>query len=95
VEAEAESVKGDDTSDLFDGLLTVTPAIAGMVMETASEEQRKRARVVFIGILGGLILAQSPSCSRKGAEPVLGCSWAGLSGKEFNRAGVELLSNLY
>jgi hypothetical protein len=61
VEADAESLNGDETSVLFAGLFTVTPAIAGTVVRAASEEDKKSARVIFIGFLLGVFLAQSPS----------------------------------
>jgi hypothetical protein len=51
VDAEADSVKGEDTSELFEGLLIVTPAIAGIVMIAASEEAVTSAREMFIGFL--------------------------------------------
>ncbi|HTW61573.1 MAG TPA: hypothetical protein VMD55_07155 [Terracidiphilus sp.] len=51
VAAEADSVNGEDTSELLAGLLTVTPAIAGIATETATEEATKSARVMFIGFL--------------------------------------------
>jgi hypothetical protein len=51
VDAEADRLNGEDTSELLDGLLTVTPAIAGIVMIAASEETVTSAREMFIGFL--------------------------------------------
>jgi hypothetical protein len=49
--AIAERLKGEDTSVLFTGLLTVTPASAGMVKVTASEAATENDRIICIGIL--------------------------------------------
>jgi hypothetical protein len=51
VDALAESVKGEETSVLLTGLLTVTPASAGTVIATKSEEATESDRMMFIGFL--------------------------------------------
>jgi hypothetical protein len=48
VDAEAFNVKGDETSVLLAGLLTVIPAKAGNVMVRAKTEARVRFRARFI-----------------------------------------------
>jgi hypothetical protein len=51
VVAEAESLKGDASSALLAGLLTVTPAIAGTDTATVREGMRKSREMVVIGFL--------------------------------------------
>jgi hypothetical protein len=51
VDALAESLNGDETSEPFDGLLIVTPARAGRVIAMTSEEATDNARKIFIDFL--------------------------------------------
>jgi hypothetical protein len=50
VAALAERVKGDETSVLFTGLFTVTPASAGTVRAKTKEEARVKERSMFIRV---------------------------------------------
>ncbi len=97
VDAEAESVNGDETSESFAGLLTVTPASAGSESVRTAEDVTIRFLKSFIGFLCDLkakFRADSPlAFSQCRSKTYSTCEWAVLRGtKEMYQ--VLLLSNL-
>ena len=97
MDAEAESVNGDETLVLFAGLLTVTPARAGSERVRTAEDVTMRFLKSFIEFplrFEGTDFADSPlAFSQAQVEDIFSCEWAGLRGtKEMYQ--VLLLSNL-
>jgi hypothetical protein len=64
--AEADNVKGDETSELLAGLLTVTPANAGNDNANRATQVKVACLTIFIGnpySIEALLRSSSPSAS--------------------------------